>query len=106
MKQLINRIKDWIEECLRRICGGLTPRKRTLTVVMLIVVFAIVNFYIIFRAIYNIGREDAQPERIDLHVVVPDFELHKQEQAAYEYQMEDFFNELFNSKQDDTTKRE
>lgn len=44
-------------------CGRLTPGKRVAAIVVMVVVFAGVNFYMLFRAVYNIDREDARRER-------------------------------------------
>lgn len=40
--------------------------KRMLTVIVLAVLFALGNFYLIFRAIYDIGREDVQRDIIEI----------------------------------------
>ena len=61
MKKMLVKIKDLAEEKLRGICAGLSPEKRMITIVVLTVLFALGNFYMIFRAIYDIGREDAGP---------------------------------------------
>ena len=50
------RIKETVAEKLRGLCAGLSPEKRMLTVIVLAVLFALGNFYLIFRAIYDIGR--------------------------------------------------
>ena len=52
------RIKETVAEKLRGLCAGLSPEKRMLTVIVLAVLFALGNVYLIFRAIYDIVRED------------------------------------------------
>lgn len=104
MKKIISRINDWIEDKIRSVCAPMSPGKRVVTIVVLIVVFAAVNFYITFRAIYNIGREDARQEVIEITPLnIPDFGLQEEEPTPLQKEMEDFFNEHFNSEQDDTT---
>ena len=44
-----------MQKKLRGLCAGLSPEKRMLTVIVLAVLFALGNFYLIFRAIYDIG---------------------------------------------------
>lgn len=62
------------EEKLRGVCAGLSPEKRVITIVVLTVLFALGNFYMIFRAIYDIGREDAKREVIEITPLdIPDF---------------------------------
>lgn len=104
MRKIISKVKDWIEDKVRGVCAPMSPGKRVVTIVVLIVVFAVVNFYITFRAIYNIGREDAHQEVIEITPLdVPDFELENKEPTELQKEMEDFFKEHFNSEQDDTT---
>lgn len=62
MKKLIVKIKDFFEGGLRRLCGKMSQDSRILTIVGLSVIFAVVNLYVTFRAVYNIGREDARRE--------------------------------------------
>ena len=56
MKKMLVKIRDLAEEKLRAACAGLSPEKRVITIVVLTVLFALGNFYMIFRAIYDIGR--------------------------------------------------
>ena len=60
MKKMLVKIRDLAEEKLRAACAGLSPEKRVITIVVLTVLFALGNFYMIFRAIYDIGREDGR----------------------------------------------
>ena len=56
------KIRSLAEGKLRDLCDSLTPERRKAVVIGLCTVFAAVNFYMIFRAIYDIGREDARQE--------------------------------------------
>ena len=104
MKKIINGIKDWLEDKIRGICSPMSPDRRVITIVVLIVVFAAANIYVTFRAIYNIGREDARRELIEITPIdVPDFELQHEEPTPLQKEMEDFFKQNFKSEQDDTT---
>lgn len=67
------KIKESVEEKLRKLCAGLSPEKRVPAIVMLAALFAIGNFYMIFRAIHDIGREDVRPEIIEIPPIeIPD----------------------------------
>ena len=92
MKQMFVRIKETVAEKLRGLCAGLSPEKRMLTVIVLAVLFALGNFYLIFRAIYDIGREDAQRDIIEIAPLdIPDKRVQE---------MEEFFNR-FNQKENE-----
>lgn len=69
MKKYINRIRDFISDSLRSVCGRISPDKRVAVIAVMFVVFAVVNIYLTFKAIYNIGREDARQEVIDIQSI-------------------------------------
>ena len=101
MKKMFVKIKESVEEKLRKLCAGLSPEKRVLTVIVLAVLFALGNFYLIFRAIYDIGREDVQRDIIEIapldipNIVPADTLPDKRVQ-----EMEEFFNR-FNQKENE-----
>ena len=95
MKQMFIRIKETVAEKLRDLCAGLSPEKRMLTVIVPAVLFTLGNFYLIFRAIYDIGREDVQREIIkiaplDIPDIVPADTIPDEKMQ----EMEDFFNQF------------
>ena len=94
------RIKETVAEKLRGLCAGLSPEKRMLTVIVLAVLFALGNFYLIFRAIYDIGREDVQRDiaPLDIPDIVPADTLPDKRVQVQE--MEEFFNR-FNQKENE-----
>lgn len=106
MKKIIETIKDWLNDGLRGICGRMTPDRRILAIVILLAVFAGINFYFTFRAIYNIGREDARYELVDSPIVIPEFDLPEEKPEELQQEIEDFFYEHFNSEENDTTTEE
>jgi hypothetical protein len=99
MEKLIRKIKDWMKDSFRRLCTPVSPGTRMLAVVIVAAVFAVANFYILFRAIYNIGREDKKWERIDSKIRIPEMEP---EPEAPQGKKEKIFYKPFNSKQNDT----
>ena len=70
MKKIFVKIRDLAEGKLRGLCAGLSPEKRVTTIVVLAVLFAVGNFYMIFRAIHDIGREDAKQEIIKIELAL------------------------------------
>ena len=104
MKKIISRIRDCFEDKLRGICSLMGPHRRVITIVVLIVVFAAVNIYVTFRAIYNIGRDDVNRKVIEITPIdVPDFELQHEKPTQLQKEMEDFFKQNFKSEQDERT---
>lgn len=89
------KIRDLAGEKLRGICAGLSPEKRMMTIVVMAVLFALGNFYMIFRAIYDIGREDAKREVIEIAPLdIPDFVPADTLPERKIREMEDFFNQF------------
>ncbi|KDS60144.1 hypothetical protein M093_1946 [Bacteroides uniformis str. 3978 T3 i] len=82
-------------------CAGLSPEKRMLTVIVLAVLFALGNFYLIFRAIYDIGREDVQRDIIEIAPLdIPDIVPADTLPDKRVQEMEEFFNR-FNQKENE-----
>ena len=90
MKKMLVKIRDLAEEKLRGVCAGLNPEKRVITVL-----FALGNFYMIFRAIHDIGREDAKREVIEITPLdIPDFIQADTLTDSKIREMEEFFNQF------------
>ena len=95
MKKIFVKILDLAEGKLRGLCAGLSPEKRVITIVVLAVLFAVGNFYMIFRAIHDIGREDARQDIIRITPLeVPDFVPADTLSDMKVREMEEFFNQF------------
>ena len=95
MKKIFVRIRDLAEGKLRGLCAGLSPQKRVMTIVVLVGLFAVGNFYMIFRAVYDIGREDARREVIEIEPLdIPDFVPADTLSDKKIREMEEFFNQF------------
>ena len=95
MKKMFVKIKESAEEKLRKLCAGLSPEKRVPAIVMLAALFAIGNFYMIFRAIHDIGREDDRQDIIKITPLeVPDFVPADTLSDMKVREMEEFFNQF------------
>ena len=89
------KIKDCIGGRLRGLCDRLTPRQRAIAVIVMASLFALVNFYMIFRAIYDIGREDARREVIRIEPLdIPDIVPADFLSDGRIREMEEFFNQF------------
>ncbi len=91
------KIKQQVSERLRGLCDRLLPQNRLIAIIVLAVLFALVNFYMIFRAIYDIGRENATQELMQITPIkVPEFVPADTLSDEKIREMEEFFNQ-FNS---------
>ena len=89
------KFKECIGGRLRRLCDRLTPRQRAIAVIVMVSLFALVNFYMIFRAVYDIGREDAWQDIIRITPLeVPDFVPADTLSDMKVREMEEFFNQF------------
>lgn len=89
------RIKDFIGGRLRGLCDRLSPRQRTATVLVAAALFALGNFYMIFRAVYDIGREDARREVIRIEPLdIPDIVPADSLSDGRIRELEEFFNQF------------
>ena len=101
MKKIYVKIRDLAEGKLRGLCARLSPKKRVITIVVLAVLLAGGNFYMIFRAIHDIGREDVRPEIIEIPPIeIPDVVPADTLPDKRVQEMEEFFNR-FNQKENE-----
>ena len=95
MRKMYAKIKDCIGGRLRGLCDRLTPRQKAIAVIVMASLFALVNFYMIFRAIYDIGREDARREVIRIEPLdIPEFVPADSLSEGRIREMEEFFNQF------------
>lgn len=74
---------------------GFLRKKRMLAVIVPAVLFALGNFYLIFCAIYDIGREDVQRDIIEIAPLdIPDIVPADTIPDEKMQEMEDFFNQF------------
>lgn len=61
----MNRIQDWADDSLRRLCGRITPGKRLAVILTMFLFFGIASVYIFVSAIYNIGKNEGRRIEIE-----------------------------------------
>lgn len=69
MKKIIKKFREfreWFEEWLRGCCARMTPQRRLMTIIVIGTLFAAINLYITIRAIYEIGRQDAYHQMMEI----------------------------------------
>lgn len=61
----VQKVQDWVDDNLRRLCGRITPEKRLAVILTMFVVFGFGSIYIFVSAIYNIGKNEGQRIEIE-----------------------------------------
>jgi len=56
MRKFITKTAYRLEDRFRAFCGEITPGKKLAAILTVLLVCAAANIYIVFRAVYNIGR--------------------------------------------------
>ena len=51
----IEKVRDWADDRLRRMCGRITPGKRLAVILLMFFFFGGLSIYITVSSIYNIG---------------------------------------------------
>lgn len=64
-KGCIERVQDWADERLRRMCGRITPGKRLAVILVMFFLFGGLSIYITVSSIYSIGKRDGQRLQIE-----------------------------------------
>ena len=61
----IEQVQDWADDCLRRMCGRITPGKRLAVILLMFFFFGGLSIYITVSSIYNIGKRDGRRLQIE-----------------------------------------
>ncbi len=61
----MNKIQDWADDRLRRLCGRITPGKRLAVILTMFLFFSIASVYIFVSGIYNIGKNEGRRIEIE-----------------------------------------
>ena len=56
----IEKVRDWADDRLSRMCGRITPGKRLAVILVMFFFFGGLSIYITVSSIYNIGKRDGQ----------------------------------------------
>jgi hypothetical protein len=67
MKKKINRFWRKADYCLRWLCKRPSPMKRLITVLFVCVAMAGLNVWFVYSSIYNLGKNDAKKEMLEMH---------------------------------------
>ena len=61
----IEKVRDWADDRLRRMCGRITPGKRLAVILLMFFFFDGLSIYITVSSIYNIGKRDGRRLQIE-----------------------------------------
>ena len=61
----IEKMQDWADDRLRRMCGRITPGKRLAVILVMFFFFGGLSIYITVSSIYNIGKRDGRRLQIE-----------------------------------------
>ena len=64
-RNYIEKVQDWADDCLRRMCGRITPGKRLAVILLMFFFFGGLSIYITVSSIYNIGKRDGRRLQIE-----------------------------------------
>jgi hypothetical protein len=68
IKKFFNKISEWLEDGLRGLLGRLTPDRRVILVLTMLLVFGGLSIYMTVSSIYNFGKKSGiqlEIERIE-----------------------------------------
>ena len=64
-RNYIEKVQDWADDRLRRMCGRITPGKRLAVILVMFLFFGGLSIYITVSSIYNIGKRDGRRLQIE-----------------------------------------
>ena len=89
-KKFFQNIGEHIEDFLRGICGSITPDKRVIVILTMLVVFGGLSIYMTVSSIYNFGKDKGERMQIE-QIEALKLQLEQQrdsinQQNLYEYE--------------------
>ncbi len=64
-KNIFKNIGEHIEDFLRSICGRITPDKRVIVILTMLVVFGGLSIYMTVSSIYNFGKDKGKQMQVE-----------------------------------------
>ncbi len=74
--KLINKASDWLEDSLRSLSGRLTPDRRVILIVIMLISFSGLSIFMTFSSVYNLGKDRGEKMKMD-YIERLQFELKK-----------------------------
>lgn len=86
---VFTNIRDWIEDNLRRLCGEITPEKRVIVIVTMLLLFSGLSIYMTVSSIYNFGKDKGRKLEIE-RIETLQLETEQQKQDSINNQLNEF----------------
>ena len=86
---VFTNIRDWIEDNLRRLCGEITPDKRVIVIVTMLLLFSGLSIYMTVSSIYNFGKDKGRKLEIE-RIETLQLETEQQKQDSINNQLNEF----------------
>ena len=74
--KLIDKVSDWWEDSLRSLFGRLTPDRRVILIVIMLISFSGLSVFMTFSSVYNLGKDRGEKMQME-HISRLQFELKK-----------------------------
>lgn len=79
-KKRIKAFGEWVEDLLRRACGALSPDKRIIVILTLLLFFSVLSLYFTVSSIYRFGKGAGERMQIR-HIERLELELRQRQEA-------------------------
>ena len=84
MKERLREVRYWIENKLKDLCGELTPDKRRVIILIMLLILTIGNLYFTFSTIYNWGKDSEKKEQMEIEHI-RQLELEQERKDVYDF---------------------
>lgn len=74
--KLIDKVSDWWEDSLRSLFGRLTPDRRVMLIVIMLISFSGLSVFMTFSSVYNLGKDRGEKMQME-HISRLQLELKK-----------------------------
>ena len=88
-KKRIKAFGEWVEDHLRRACGALSPDKRIIVSLTLLLFFSVLSLYFTVSSIYRFGKGAGERMQIR-HIERLELELRQRQEADSVKHLKDF----------------
>ena len=65
IRKIIQRVNEWLEDILRGLLGRMTPDRRVILIVTMLIVFSGLSIYMTVSSIYNLGEDKGEQMQIE-----------------------------------------
>lgn len=65
IRKIINRVNEWLEDCLRSLVRPLSPDARVILIVTMLILFSGLSIYMTVSSIYNLGKDKGEQMQIE-----------------------------------------